>query len=65
MDLPDVVVVLGYLLTIMFIPVVLVRKRQAPAAIAWCMSIILFPYLGTLLYLLVGIPIVSRRLRRK
>ncbi|MCH8852846.1 MAG: PLDc N-terminal domain-containing protein, partial [Planctomycetes bacterium] len=57
--------VLGYLLTIAFVPVVLIRKRHPASAIAWCMSIILLPYLGTLLFLMIGIPRVSRPLRKK
>jgi cardiolipin synthase len=58
-------VVLGYLLTFAFIPVVLARKRQANSAIAWCLSIVLLPGLGTILFLIFGIAKVNRRLRRK
>ena len=55
----------GYLLTFGFIPVVLVRKRQPTSAIAWCLAIVLLPYFGTLLFLLIGIPAVNRKLRKK
>ena len=61
----SILAVVGYLLTLAFIPVVLIRKRQPVPAIAWCMSIILLPYLGTLLFLLIGVPGVSRRVRKK
>lgn len=62
---PEILAVLGYLLTLAFIPVVLIRKRQPSAALAWCLAIILLPYLGTFLFLLIGVPKVDRKLRKK
>ncbi|MCG3136863.1 MAG: Major cardiolipin synthase ClsA [Phycisphaerae bacterium] len=63
--LPEFIAVLGYLLTFSFIPVVLLRKRQPSSAIAWCLTIIFLPYLGTFLFLIIGIPHVNRPLRKK
>lgn len=63
--LPAMLVLVGYLLTFSVIPVVLIRKRQPASAIAWILSIILLPYLGTLLFLIIGVPRIDRKLRKK
>lgn len=44
---------------------VLKRKRDPTAAIAWCLIIILLPLLGTILYLTFGQNFIHRPIRRK
>lgn len=52
----------GYLLTFLLVPVVLLQKRRPPVTtLAWIMAIIMLPYVGSLLFLLFGINRVQRR----
>ncbi len=54
--------VLGYLVTLLLIRwVVLARRRQPAATVAWILAIVLLPYVGGLLYLFFGINHVERR----
>ena len=54
--------VLGYLLTLVLIPWVLLKKSRNPVAtIAWIMTIVIIPYFGGLLFLIFGINRVERR----
>jgi cardiolipin synthase len=55
----------GYVLTWSVIPHVLLSKKRPAATLAWIWSILLFPYLGALVYLLLGADQMKRkRLRR-
>ena len=55
-------IVEGYLLTLLLVPfVILQRRRQSVATVAWIMAIIVLPYVGSLLFLLFGINRVQRR----
>jgi len=52
----------GYLLTLLLVPfVILQRRRQSVATIAWIMAIVMIPYVGSLLFLVFGINRVERR----
>jgi cardiolipin synthase len=52
----------GYAVTLLLIRwVILSRKREPVAAIAWIMAIIFIPILGGVLFLLIGINSISRR----
>ncbi len=55
-------IVEGYLLTLLLVPfVILQRRRQSVATVAWIMAIMVLPYLGSVLFLLFGINRVERR----
>jgi cardiolipin synthase A/B len=58
--------VVGYLLTLLLIPVVLLTKRPHPvSSVAWIMIIFALPYVGGMLFVVFGINRVERRARRK
>ena len=58
--------VLGYLLTLWLLPVVLLtRKRESVATVAWVMAIVTMPYLGAFLFLVFGINRVGRRVESR
>ena len=55
-------IVEGYLLTLLLVPfVILQRRRQSVATVAWIMAIVVLPYAGSILFLLFGINRVERR----
>ena len=57
---------LGYLLTLLLLPsVMLTKKRQPTSSVAWVLVIAFLPYLGGLLYLMLGINRVERRTASK
>ncbi len=59
------ILIAGYVLTWAAIPHVLLSKKRPAATLAWVWSILLFPYLGALAYLLLGADRIKRkRLRR-
>src|SRR5512135_1929264 len=52
----------GYLLTLLLVPYVFFQKRKQPVStLAWIIAIIALPYVGTALFLLIGINRVERR----
>lgn len=52
----------GYLVTLLLVPaVVLQRRRNSSATLAWIMAICMLPYVGAGLYLVFGINRVERR----
>ncbi|MGQ0637220.1 MAG: cardiolipin synthase [Planctomycetaceae bacterium] len=52
----------GYLLTLLLVPIVLLQKRRQPVGtLAWIMAIVILPFFGSLLYLMFGINRVARR----
>jgi cardiolipin synthase len=54
--------VLGYLLTLLLLPIVLLTKKQnSVSTVAWMMAIVTLPYLGGLLFVVFGINRVARR----
>jgi cardiolipin synthase len=56
------VTVLGYLLTLLLIRRALATKKRHPASnIAWILTIVMLPFLGSLLFVLFGINRVQRR----
>jgi cardiolipin synthase len=57
---------LGYALTWLLIPVVLLTKKRWPAStVAWLMAILMLPYLGAIGFLVFGIDRMSKRVRRR
>ncbi len=57
---------LGYALTWSLLPIVLLRKKRNPAAsIAWMLTIVLLPIGGAVLFLLFGVNRVERRKRTR
>ena len=47
------------------IPWVLMTKKESNAAVAWCLVVLLMPYLGVLLFWMFGYSHIHRPLRRK
>lgn len=61
-----VVTIVGYLLTLALLPVVLLtRKREPVATVAWVMAITTMPYLGAFLFVTLGINRVKLRVIRR
>ncbi|MFM7151732.1 MAG: cardiolipin synthase [Gemmataceae bacterium] len=48
-----------------FIPLVLVKKRDSTVAVAWCLVVLLMPIVGSLLFWAFGSNYVQRRIRKK
>ena len=44
----------GYVLTLLYLPRILSRKTEPGATLAWLFTVILFPYIGVLLFILLG-----------
>ena len=66
-DLQTIVIVFfaGYVASLFLIRlIILARRRQPAATVAWILALIVFPYLGALLYLVFGINRVERRAAR-
>ncbi|MFO0917671.1 MAG: cardiolipin synthase [Planctomycetaceae bacterium] len=58
--------VVGYLLTLLLLPVVLLTKKQQPTStVAWMLVIVTMPIFGAMLFLIFGINRVHRRLRSR
>lgn len=55
----------GYVLGFVFVPIVLMRKKNPVSAISWTLAVIFIPYLGVLSFLILGASYVKRRLRKK
>lgn len=55
--------VLGYVLAFTLIPRIVMDRRESSATLAWVLGILLLPFLGALLYLLIGRTRVTRRSR--
>ncbi len=54
--------VFGYILTWLLIPGLLMNRRKpAASVVAWSLSIMLMPLIGSLLFLLLGLNRVERR----
>jgi cardiolipin synthase len=60
----SVTFVLDLVCVLAFIPWILMTKRNATAAVAWCLIVLLVPLLGALLFWVFGYTHVSRPLRR-
>jgi cardiolipin synthase len=54
-----------YFITLLLIPVVLMRRHEAATAVAWIFTVTFIPFVGPLVYLIVGIRPVGRARRRK
>jgi cardiolipin synthase len=59
------VVVAGYLLAFITMLRIVLQRREPTATLAWVLGIILLPYLGVLMYILVGRRRLNRQLRRR
>ncbi len=60
--LPWIISSLGYVVTLLLLPVVLlVKKRQTASSVAWMLAIVFLPIGGAVLFLLFGINRVERR----
>ncbi len=53
--------ILGYLLTLLAIPHVLLAGKRPPSTLAWVWGILLFPFLGAILYFAIGTDHFKRR----
>jgi cardiolipin synthase A/B len=58
-------ILVGNILGILFVPIVLARKRHPVSAIAWSLTVVFIPYFGILFFLVFGAFRIKRRLRRK
>jgi cardiolipin synthase A/B len=57
---------LGYVLTLTLLPIVLLtKKRQPVATVAWMIAIVTMPYLGAFLFTVFGINRVRRRVQSR
>ena len=61
----DAVAVMGFLLGFVLIAYILLQKRSFTGTIAWLLAVILVPYVGVPLYLLVGGRKLKRRAEKK
>src|SRR6478735_11815823 len=52
------------LCVVVFIPWILMTKRNSTAAVAWCLVVLFLPLLGALLFWVFGYAHISRPLRR-
>ena len=57
--------ILGPVLSVATMVWILVTKKNATSAVAWCLLVIFVPLIGPLLFLLFGYQHVSRPLSRK
>ena len=61
-----VLTVVGYLLTLLLLPVVLqTKKRESVATVAWMMAIVTMPLFGAFLFVVFGINRVGRRVKSR
>lgn len=58
-------VVVGYLLALILILNISLQRREPTATLAWVLWILLVPYLGALIYMLVGRRRLKRQVRRR
>ena len=56
---------IGYALTFILIPVVLLQRKPAVSTVAWMLAIVFMPYVGAVLFLLLGARRVPRKVRKK
>jgi cardiolipin synthase A/B len=59
------VAVLEVVIIVTFIPWVLLTKKDATAALAWCMVVLFMPFLGAFLFWVFGYNHIQRPLRRR
>jgi cardiolipin synthase len=64
-DLTGSLVVLDFLIVTGTLCWVLHTKRETMSAIAWCLTVILVPFLGALLFFLFGSQSINRKVNRK
>lgn len=58
--------VVGYVLTLAFVPMILLTKKKQPVStVAWIMAVVTMPYFGAFLFVIFGINRVERRLKGK
>jgi cardiolipin synthase len=56
------ITIVGYLITLLLLPIVFLQRKPHPeSTLAWIMVIILLPYIGGLMFLIFGINRVARR----
>ena len=55
----------GYLLALILIPSIVLRRREAAATLAWILIIVFLPYVGAILFFVIGRSRVRRRTRRR
>ncbi len=61
-----VLTVIGYLLTLTLLPVVLLtKKRESVATVAWMIAIVTMPYIGAFFFVVFGINHVGRRVKSR
>ena len=58
-------VVVGYLLAFIMILRIVLQRREPTATLAWVLGILLLPYVGVLMYLLVGRRRLTRQVRKR
>src|SRR5262245_39728145 len=63
--LPALLIALHFVFFWLMIFWILMTKSEAQSAVAWCLIVILLPYVGALFFVLFGYQHVRRPLRRK
>ena len=58
-------VVVGYLIAFIAILRIVLQRREPTATLAWVLGIFFFPYVGVLLYILVGRRRLNRQIKRR
>ena len=58
-------VVVGYLIAFLAILRIVLQRREPTATLAWVLGIFFFPYVGVLLYILVGRRRLNRQIRKR
>jgi cardiolipin synthase A/B len=59
------IAVVGYLIALIAILRIVLQRREPTATLAWVLSILFLPYLGVLLYLLIGRHRLKRRVKQR
>ena len=62
--LPHISTVLDVLLVVLFVPWILMTKRNPTAAVAWCLVVLFLPFFGAFLFWVFGYTHVNRPLKR-
>ena len=56
---------IGYVLTFVLIPVVLLQGKPAVSTMAWILAIVFMPYVGAILFLVLGARRIPRKVHKK
>jgi cardiolipin synthase A/B len=56
---------IGYILGWLFVPLILIRKKNPVSALAWSLAAIFIPFVGVFFFIIFGASHIQRRLRKK